>query len=192
MGNKVQLGHAAVFPDIEVTSDLSAEAPREVLIDRSDLRDIVRSVDRVASHWNKTTRFDQEQFSALQKGDRSKSKISRRLRHEVEDRVEDLIRLTDQQLLTLYSLRITAVSGDRRCRNRQDGLAARASETACGREAGVLLLCYNAPLGAQLREKVGDSERLTAGNFHSFARGLVSRLVCCLPATTAAIFGTLS
>ena len=26
VGNKVQLGHAAVFPDIEVTSDLSAEA----------------------------------------------------------------------------------------------------------------------------------------------------------------------
>ena len=176
VGNKVQLGHAAVFPDIEVTSDLSAEAPREVLIDRSDLRDIVRSVDRVASHWNKTTRFDQEQFSALRKAIAPSRKISRRLRHEVEDRVEDLIRLTDQQLLTLYSLRhqrrslVTGGAGTGKTVLALERARQLADE---GRE--VLLLCYNAPLGAQLREKVGDSERLTAGNFHSFARGLVSK-----------------
>ena len=176
VSNKVQLGHAAVFPDIEVTSDLSAEAPREVLIDRSDLRDIVRSVDRVASHWNKTTRFDQQQFSALRKAIAPSQKISPLLRHEVEDRNEELIKLTDQQLLTLYSLRhqrrslVTGGAGTGKTVLALERARQLADE---GRE--VLLLCYNAPLGAQLREDSGDSERVTAGSFHSFARGLVSK-----------------
>ena len=52
---KVHMGHVVVFPDVEITGDLSAEAQREVILDRYDLQDIERSVNRVAGHWNDST-----------------------------------------------------------------------------------------------------------------------------------------
>lgn len=38
----------------------------------------------------------------------------------------------------------------------------------------VLLLCFNAPLGAHLEQQVADAEGITAGGFHKFALGVVA------------------
>lgn len=88
IGDKVHMGHAVVFPDVEIDSHLSPEAKREVILDRADLADTPASIGRLAAHWNDSTSFDDQQFAALRKALAPDRRIRRILRHEVEDRVE--------------------------------------------------------------------------------------------------------
>jgi hypothetical protein len=174
-GQKVHMGHAVVFPDLEIEGDLSAEAQREVILDRYDLRDIEKSINRVASHWNDSTPFDQQQFSALQKALAPTRQVRRLLRHEVEDRVEDLIELTDQQVQALGFLRrqrralITGGAG-----TGKTVLAAERARQLAADGLRVLFLCYNAPLGAKLAGDLSEIGSVTVGNFHKVARQLVA------------------
>lgn len=174
VGNKVHLGHAVVFPDVEIDGDLSAEAQREVILDRYDLRNIERSINRVARHWADSTTFDPEQFAALQRTLAPTRQIRRLLRHEVEDRVGDLIELTDQQVRALGFLRrrrralITGGAG-----TGKTVLAAERARQLAGEGLRVLLLCYTAPLGAKLVEELAGVDGVTVGNFHKVARNLV-------------------
>ena len=48
------LCHAVIFPGCNVTADLGSDAPREIAIDASDLRDVVASLRRARSHWGQT------------------------------------------------------------------------------------------------------------------------------------------
>ncbi|MGB5757443.1 MAG: AAA family ATPase, partial [Acidimicrobiales bacterium] len=140
-----------------------------------DLRDIERSVDRVAGHWNDSTPFDQEQYAALQRALAPTRRVRRLLRHEVEDRVEDLIKLTDQQVRALGFLRrqrralITGGAG-----TGKTVLAAERVRQLAGEGMQVLFLCFNAPLGAKLIEDLDDVESATVGNFHKVARQIVA------------------
>lgn len=173
-GRKVHMGHAVVFPDVEIAGDLSPEAQREIILDRYDLRDIERSINRVAGHWNDSTKFDPEQFAALQRALAPTKRVRRLLRHEVEDRVEDLIELTDQQVRALGFLRrqrralITGGAG-----TGKTVLAAERAEQLANEGLQVLFLCFNAPLGAKLAEDFGEHQTITVGNFHKIARQIV-------------------
>lgn len=175
VGNKVHMGHAVVFPDVDVDGDLSAEGQREVILDRNDLRDIGSTVRRLAAHWNDSTTFDAEQFAAVRRALAPSRTIRRLLRHDVEDQVEQLFDLTDQQFNVLALLRhqrralITGGAGT--------GKTVLAFERARQlAEAGhdVLLLCFNAPLGDLLRTQASGLDRMTAGSFHSIARTMAN------------------
>lgn len=175
VGNKVHLGHAVVFPDVEVADDLSAEGQREVILDRADLRDPSRHINRVSNYWDKLTTFDVQQMAALRKALAPSRQIKRVLRHEVEDRRKELIELTDQQLLTLGLLRqqrralITGGAG-----TGKTVLATERARQLARHGMRVLLVCYNAPLGDVLAQDVGGVEGVTAGSFHKIARTIVS------------------
>ena len=174
-GNKVHMGHAVVFPDVEIASDLSAEAQREVILDRYDLKSIQGAITRVAGHWGDSTRFDTEQFSALQRALAPSRHIRRLLCHEVEERVEELIELTDQQLLALGFLRrqrralITGGAG-----TGKTVLAMERARQLAADGLEVLLLCFNAPLGDKLSEELAGVANITVGNFHKIARRIVA------------------
>ncbi len=176
LGGPLRIGHGVVFPAVEVEQDLSPDAPKEIIIDRYDLKSMEASIERLMRHWEKPTRLDDQQFSALRKALAPTHKIRITQKHRIEETVEQLIELTDQQVGVLRLLKrqrralITGGAG-----TGKTVLAVEKAKQLATEGFSVLLLCFNAPLGEQLAEQLGGVEVVTAGHFHKFAKNLVDR-----------------
>ncbi len=176
VGAKVDMGHAVVFPDIDVAGALSPEAPREIIIDAADLAHPVRAVERVANHWRGITSFDPTQFKALRAALAPTVTIRTRLRNQLDAVGDRLIDLTRQQTQVLSFLRFhprAVVLGGPGTGKTVLAVERARQLAADGRR--VLLLCFNRPLGESLAAEVAGVEGITAGNFHSFAYDLAER-----------------
>ena len=176
IGDGLRMGHVVAFPAIEVDGDLSSEAPRAIIWDRSDLRDIGRAVRRVCSHWSGTTRFDPAQFKALRQALAPSHHVRTLLSQRVEEVVEELVEVTEQQAMVLQFMRrqrralITGGAGTGKTVLAIEGARRLA---ASGRR--VLLLCHREPLGRELQRQVADVDAVTAGSFGAVAGELVDR-----------------
>ena len=171
VGAKVQMGHGVVFPDVDVDRDLSPEAPREVIIDAADLEGPVAAIERLARHWSPgLTTFDATQFSALRQALAPTVRIRRRLRHRVDEAVEEILDLTREQtrLLSLLRLqrRMLVIGGPG---TGKTVLAVERARQLAAEGERVLLVCFNKLLGDHLAAEVADDDGVTAGNFHGLA-----------------------
>lgn len=171
---ELRCGHAVAFPAIEVHEALSTDGPREIIVDRYDLRSIEQSIGQIMSHWG-GTRLDEQQFASLRKALAPTTKIRRTQKQNVEDVVEQLIELTDQQAQVLHFMKrqrralITGGAG-----TGKTVLAVEKAKQLASEGFSVLLLCFNAPLGDSLIEQLDGVEGITAGNFHKIGKNLIS------------------
>lgn len=176
LGNPLRIGHGVVFPAVEITGDLAPSAPRQIILDRYDMRSMDSSIERLMRHWEKPTRLDDQQFSALRKALAPTHKIRVTQKHRIEEVVDKLIELTDQQVSVLRLLKrqrsalITGGAG-----TGKTVLAVEKAKQLADEGFSVLLLCFNAPLGEQLAAQFNDVENVTATNFHKFAQNLVNK-----------------
>jgi NAD(P)-dependent dehydrogenase (short-subunit alcohol dehydrogenase family) len=172
----LRMGHVVAFPAIAIDGDLSSEAPRAIIWDRYDLRDIERAVRRTSSHWSGTTQFDPTQFKALRQALAPSHHVRTLLSHRVEEVVEELVELTDQQAMVLRFLRrqrralITGSAG-----TGKTVLAIEAARRLAADDRRVLLLCHRDPLGEELRRQVADLDSVTAGSFATVAARIVEQ-----------------
>lgn len=111
----LRCGHAVCFPAVSVDNDLAPDTPRQIVIDVGDLRDITSTMKRVTGHWDKTTKFDEKQFSEIRKALAPTRSLRLKLRDQADEIVEQLIELTDQQARVLHFIqaprRATIIGG---------------------------------------------------------------------------------
>lgn len=172
----LRMGHVVAFPALDVDGDLSSEAPRAIIWDRSDLRNIDRAVRRTAAHWSGTTRFDATQFKALRHALAPSHHVRTLMSHHVEDAVDGLVELTERQSMILQFMRhqrralVTGGAG-----TGKTVLAIEAARRLASDGRRVLLLCCRHPLGDELRRQVADLHGVTAGSFDTVAADIVGR-----------------
>lgn len=161
--------HAVAFPDCTVASQsLGPNAPREVILDRDDLKDAPRAITRVARYWNQRGMSAQDVRRILDLLAPTGT-IRPLLRDEVEEVKQELIELTDQQVELLGFLRshrrVLVRGGAGTGKTLMAVEKARHFDTE-GRRT--LLLCYNAPLGDHLATQFADAASVTSTSYHQF------------------------
>lgn len=169
-----RIGHAVAFPDVEVDIDLAPNAPREIIADWADLRRGAGWVNGVARHWDRPTRFDDQQFSALRKSIAPTRSVRRLPRQRVAEAVDQLVELTEQQVRGMSFLRRqrrTLVAGG--AGTGKTMLAAERARQLASDGLRVLFVCFNAPLGQLLASQAPAG--VVAGHIHGIARDVVGR-----------------
>lgn len=163
---------AVALPDVVVTASFGAGLPRELVIDKNDLGDPRRAIDRAFAHafGGNVEPFDTD---AVIRAIAPDFKLAPLLRSQLDDQEATLVRLTQEQLDIIDGLeempRI-AVQGPAGT-GKTLVAAARAARLA-DRGAKVLLLCYN----ALLAEHIARSTRgFAVHTFHSLCHQLCDR-----------------
>jgi hypothetical protein len=176
LADGLRMGHVVAFPAIEVEGDLSSEAPRAIIWDRTDLRNLDRAVRRTAAHWSGTTRFNPTQFKALRHALAPSHHVRTLLSHHVEDAVDGLVELTERQVMILqfmrHQRRVLIAGG---AGTGKTVLAIEAARRLASDGRRVLLLCYRHALGDELRRQVANLDGVTAGSVDIVAADIVGR-----------------
>lgn len=175
----VTMGHLVVFPSAPCGKGFGSGRPREIIIDNVDLANIERAMDKVARHWNSpksAPAMTAEQIAVIKEC----------LSPDVQIRtvLRDQVRVINSELSVLTNTQINAM---RLMRNQRRSLVigaagtgktvlalARAHELA-QKGFRTLLVCFNHPLGDQLRNEVVREELMTAGSFHSVCKEMCER-----------------
>lgn len=167
------VGWAVVMPDVQApTSGVSSGLPRELIVDRGDLRDPTRRFDALAAWWqrqrpasgNAASRWWWRAFESLFVAPREVRVL---LRDRVEDDRERMISLSDQQVAVLDMLarrRRQTIYGP--AGTGKTVLAIEKARALAAQGMRVLLTCYNRALGHHLREATRDEPHITALHFH--------------------------
>ncbi len=174
----ILFGHAVAFPDLEVgAGDLRPDLPREIVLDRSDLRDTRAWLLRVFSYWRGVhagrggPRPDGMAI-LIEVLARSWS-LRPLLRSVVEEAEQQIVELTEEQFALLDCLRSERRVLIQGCAGSGKTMLALEQARRLGREGfRVLLTCYNRALADRLREAALPSG-VDVLHFHS----LVSRWV---------------
>jgi hypothetical protein len=171
--DKVPFGWGVVLPDVDVPGDLGPELPRPLVLDRGDLDEIRKSLERVAHARSPAgTSMD----PAIRAGFLAALAPQYQLVPSVASRIEEddvvLVRLTEEQIQILDALAdmprlaVKGVAGTGKTLVAMEK-ARRLADS--GRR--VLFLCYNRPLAEFLAER---ADRFTVKNFHALCRDLAT------------------
>lgn len=161
------LAHGVVFSDVADPPLLGPEAPREIVIDRRDLRDVGSAIDRLQKYWETTCRLEVRHVERIVSALAPTTSIRPLLRDDVADAYARLIRLTEDQYRVLRQIRL----------NRQaliyggagTGKTLLAVERARQLSADgfrVLLTCYNRALGEFLASNLAQESGIKVARFH--------------------------
>lgn len=171
---KILLGHAALFPDIEnVSSLVNVDMPIDILGSNRNLIDIKGWIISIFNYWS----GNQPIFDPLEergiKAARSiygkKATILPSLRALIEEEIEKQIELTNQQKSILRQLKrrkeaiIEGGAG-----TGKTILALDHAQTLANQGLKVLFLCYNQKLGNELKRKSDGVDNLHSMGFHEF------------------------
>jgi hypothetical protein len=170
-------GHLVVFPDLGTLTGLGPAAPSEITWTRTDLRSASEALVRTIRHWGLSKSIPVEFVSRIRSLLAPTVVAKPLLREAVADVNEELIRLTDEQIVVMSGLR----------RNRRaviyggpgTGKTVLAVEQArrLSRDGfSVLLTCFNRPLADLLADTVvagHDDAPITVGTFHNVCSATV-------------------
>ena len=171
-GPKLPLfSHCVILPGHIQKGDISPAGRRELVIDKVDLSTLLTSLQRVSTHWNRK--------SSLSVGDIEK--VVKLLRPDVDFAMDKRVHLEHAQrgMLELTQQQLTVLAAVRRQRRLLINGSAGSGKTVLATEAAkfhastgkkTLFLCFNRPLGDQLKKKLSGISNLTVGSFHSFAK----------------------
>lgn len=168
----VNLGHAVAFPDcLTPQGVLPPEAPREIIIDGSDLPAIEHCITAIMQYWRgqeqQPTQRDAEFITRLERLLAPTITLPNPLSLQVKDEEREILRLTEEQFRILGWMRRTrraAISG---CAGAgKTMLAVEKAKRLANEGFRTLLTCYNKPLAAYLGTAVGHTENLTVCTFH--------------------------
>lgn len=161
--------HCVCFPDIRIESGLSILGPRELILDKQDLRDPEGAIRRIAAHWEAWHRASEKEIQEVVGLLAPTRTIRKALKDEVQDAEDALINLTRQQMEVLQALGrnkrafITGGAGTGKTL-----LASEKARQASERGLATLLICYN----GLLKEHLAGILRGTGvevESFHSLA-----------------------
>jgi len=168
---KMASGWGVVLPFLDVTGSMGPELPRELIIDKGDLRDIRSAIERILRAQGvlgpPLSASSQKAFlSALAPTVHLVSSLGAR----IDDESAALVRLTNEQMEILETLREFPRIAVRGGAGTGKTLVAMERSASLAREGKrVLFLCYNRPLADFLGAR---AEGFTVKNFHSFCREL--------------------
>ena len=176
-GFRCRFDWGVAFPDTVSPGDFGPDLPAEVVLDRSSLLDLRRAVDRVFEYWGPSSgggrALSPEAAGALVETlcERRPPAGTLALRFQEEQR--EILRLTEDQKFTLDMLgahRRAAIEGG--AGTGKTVLAAEKARRLATTGARVLLLCFNRPLAAHLRNGAEDYEVET---FHEYCGKMARR-----------------
>jgi superfamily I DNA/RNA helicase len=183
--------HAVCFPEIDRASvptgqgDLGPDAPLELLIDRSDLRDraaTTRALERILAYWSadrsRDRPLDGRQVELVGRLLEPPVELRPLLRGDIEEGERELLAPTHYQLNLLRSLRRerrAAIEGG--AGSGKTILAREKARQLAADGFNVLLVCFNQPLARALAHDPDltahvASGRLTVSTFHELCRRL--------------------
>lgn len=168
----IRFGWCTCLPDSEVTRDLGPDLPRNLIIDRNDLRDLPTALERAFSaHGMKPgegTRISQSVFleSLAPEVDLAPTLASR-----LDDDLPVLVRLTDEQLSILGMMaRMTRLAVRGAAGTGKTLVAMEKARRMAAEGSRVLLLCYNRHLATEL---ASSADGFVAKSFHAYCRETV-------------------
>lgn len=160
--------HAVVFPDITVPGAMGPNAPREIILDRPDLDNVAKSLNRVFDHWKAQADLGSTELEQLIAALAPTVKVRRLLRDRVADSNQELIHLTQEQMCILNNLRRTRkalILGG--AGTGKTILAVEKAKQLSSSGFRTLLVCYNSPLQKCLAEVIGSASGVEVRTFHS-------------------------
>lgn len=168
--------HAVAFPDIEVPGkqSLRPDIPRTIIIDRSRLADIQRTLEDIFQFWHQRYRHSaigEQAIRGLVQLLVPRFEIKTRLSHIFEDEDQQIKKLTEAQYSTLKLLQMfrrAAIIGG--AGTGKTMLAIEKSRQLAAAGFKVLLLCYNSNLAKWLAEITRGIEGVIVSTFHSLVR----------------------
>jgi hypothetical protein len=175
----ITVGYAVAFPDVAVKQDLRLDAPRELILDATDMTSLLEWVNR-ALHYlqgrrpedNPLGRVGVEELESLLSPSWD---LRSPLSVEIEEEEQELMRLTEEQFVLLDFLarhRRVAISG---CAGSgKTTLAYEKARRLAEQGFDVLLTCFNRPL-AEFLAAEETSPNLQIVNFHRFADEFVQK-----------------
>jgi hypothetical protein len=176
----ITAGYAAAFPDVMVKGDLRLDAPRELIIDASDVTDLLAWVDQALRYLQGRRPEDsplgttgvKELTDLLSPSWDLRSLLST----EILEQEQELARLTEEQFIMLDFLsrhRRVAISG---CAGSgKTTLAYEKGRRLADQDFKVLLTCFNVALADFLAAEEGKPPNLHIANFHRLADELVQQ-----------------
>jgi hypothetical protein len=170
-------GYGVAVPDGVYDEPAHPGAPPEVVIDRRHLDRLTERVKEVMAFWRRPgRRFGAEGMDALARalGHRVEIRLPLRLQFREEDR--RIVELTDQQKYVLaYVTKRERAMVVGPAGSGKTLLAVQLAERLADGGRRTLLTCFNARLGAHLKERVGDRPNLEVHHFHELCRTLAER-----------------
>ena len=172
--SSMRFGHIVVFPSHDQTTDMGPEAPRAIIWDRADLKQIAATLERTCRHWNlrgmskplaeEITRLLAPQFRLLPATST-----------EVEAALGQQAHLTEKQWDAFQMLRrhrralVSGAAG-----TGKTVLAHARAVQLANSGFRVLLTCFNRPLADRMRSMSTDVPGLTVLSFHAMCERFAS------------------
>jgi len=176
----IPIGNAVAFPDVTVKGDLRFDAPRELILDASDMADLAAWVDRALRYLQRQEPEDHP-LGARGVGElitllTPSWDLQPLLCTEIEQERRELIQLTEEQFTMLDFLgrhRRAAISG---CAGSgKTTLAYEKARRLADQGFQVLLTCYNVALASFLAGDDDKPANVHIANFHHLADELVQQ-----------------
>jgi hypothetical protein len=173
---KITIGHGVVFTDVSVDGHIGLYGPRELIIDRNDLRHPLVAVERLCRHWKLDARLAQANVRAITNDLAPTVSIRTRLRDILRESEDTLLQLTSQQIAVFRQLRrmrrLEVLGGA------GTGKTVLAVERAqqLASDYRTLLVCYNEPLASHISHTTRSHKNLTVATFHSLCFSAAKRL----------------
>lgn len=176
----ITVGYAVAFPDVAVKGDLRLDAPRQLILDATDMADLPAWLAQAWSYLRGRRPDDAplgvHGVEALENVLGPSWELRPLLAAEIEAEGEELARLTGEQFVMLDFLsrhRRAAISG---CAGSgKTTLAYEKARRLAGQGFKVLLTCFNVALAELLAGDEHKPANLRVANFHRLADELVQK-----------------
>jgi AAA domain len=175
---KILVGNAVAFPDVRVgEADLKPDAPREIVIDARDLKNLSERLDQLFRYWKGKSKLPgpgKAGISLLEKLLANDFELRRPLALELETEERELLQLTEEQyrVLDLLARQTRAAI----CGCAGSGKTFLAAEKARRLAHGgfrVLVVCFNVLLAQYLRRGLADVDDVDVFSFDGLCYEIV-------------------
>jgi hypothetical protein len=177
LDNKINIGYAAVFPDVTMVNGLlPVEAASEITFTSNHLSSIEKHIIELCNYYNSGKSSNETltyQAHLLLKNHLAPSfTIDRTLTTWFEDEEKRIIELTDEQYNLLNYIRLVKKASIYGCAGSGKTLIAiRKAELLSLENQNVLLVCFNTILGKHLEHHFSRNEYVVAGSFYPIMSG---------------------
>lgn len=171
--NKVNIGYAAVFPDVTIVNGhLPVEAVQEITLTSNHMTNIEKHLIDLCDYYSSGKSYSEvliyQAHHLLRNILAPSFTIERTLTTWFEDEEKRIIELTDEQYNLLNYIRLVKKASIYGCAGSGKTLIAiRKAELLSQENQNVLLVCFNNILGKHLEKHFGKDEYVVAGSFYT-------------------------